>query len=434
MLRVALSVVAALLAASPAHADRILYATANDQTNGGANRVDGFCVRGDGGLAPVPSHQIQTNGILPRRLLVRARPDGTGVLYVAERDRVEAFSIRPGGGLQRMNATQPIKNMIPRDIALSPDGRTIYVPQPERDRVVAYPLEDDGSFTQLAADDARLTCIQGQVGSKYDNVIPADSLLYVSAPGTNRVEIFDVADDKIASTVTNSDGSVGPVTSGKTCVNPLKTGRALTNPVSIRTKLQGPRSLLLNGNVLIVEERFIKRIATFDMSLNGGVFCNHAKTDSTTCVAVPPAKSKKDKYQQRRGRSAKGNGYDGLLIVPTANAAPPPAASTLYGTQFFHGRIDAYNVPASGQLPMRPNHAAKIKVRTPDDLKTSPVRMATDDGTLYVAAGALDRVQAYRIRTSDGMLKSTDPFSMTDEQTGSFPNDVAIAVLSGDCR
>jgi hypothetical protein len=159
--------------------------------------------------------------------------------------------------------------------------------------------------------------------------------------------------------------------------------------------------------------------------------------------------NKKNKLQQRRGRSEKGNGYDALLIVPTADASAPPAASTLYGTQFFHGRIDAYTVPAGGMLPMRPNRPARVKVRTKDDLKTSPVRMTVDEGsdqaplrpaTLYVAAGALDRVQAYRIDKADGMLKSTngksptEPFSETDEQTGSFPNDVAIAVLSGDCR
>ena len=106
MLRVPLSVVGALLFAPPARADRILYATANDQDNAGANRVDGFCLRDGGGIAPTPTVQVQTASILPRRLLVRARPDGTSVLYVAERDRVEAYSVRPGGGLQRMNATE----------------------------------------------------------------------------------------------------------------------------------------------------------------------------------------------------------------------------------------------------------------------------------------------------------------------------------------
>ena len=51
---------------------------------------------------------------------------------------------------------------------------------------------------------------------------------------------------------------------------------------------------------------------------------------------------------------------------------------------------------------------------------------------LYVAAGEFDRVQAYRLRKSG--LPETTPFSQTDEQTGSFPNDVALAMLSEGCR
>jgi len=51
---------------------------------------------------------------------------------------------------------------------------------------------------------------------------------------------------------------------------------------------------------------------------------------------------------------------------------------------------------------------------------------------LYVAAGEFDRVQAYRLRKS-GLPEAT-PFSQTDEQTGSFPNDVALAMLSEGCR
>src|SRR5262249_61536087 len=92
---------------------------------------------------------------------------GSSVLYVAERDRVEAYSIGPHGGLKRMNASPIIDQMIPRDITLSADGLTIYVPQPQRDRVVTYPLNPDGSFAELIDDDPRVTCVQGQVQSQY---------------------------------------------------------------------------------------------------------------------------------------------------------------------------------------------------------------------------------------------------------------------------
>src|ERR1043166_7640526 len=70
----------ATLVAVPARAGTmILYATAASQ-----QRVDGFCVRGDGGLAPTPAVMRATAGIEPRRLLVAG-----GILYVAELNQVE---------------------------------------------------------------------------------------------------------------------------------------------------------------------------------------------------------------------------------------------------------------------------------------------------------------------------------------------------------
>jgi hypothetical protein len=39
-------------------------------------------------------------------------------------------------------------------------------------------------------------------------------------------------------------------------------------------------------------------------------------------------------------------------------------------------------------------------------------------------------VIAYRLR-SDGVLADTEPFSATEGRKGSFPNDVALATISG---
>jgi hypothetical protein len=50
-----------------------------------------------------------------------------------------------------------------------------------------------------------------------------------------------------------------------------------------------------------------------------------------------------------------------------------------------------------------------------------------------VAGGELDRVVAFRLR-SDGVPTDATPFSRTDEQTDSFPNDVAVAMLSAACE
>src|SRR5436309_4653313 len=110
----------ALLVAEPALAGSILYATAASQ-----QRIDGFCLGADGALAATPSVQIGTLGGLPRRVLV-----GNGVLYVAEIDRIEAFTIGARGGLRPFvppSATEPVTNLDPQDLALSPDGKTLYV-------------------------------------------------------------------------------------------------------------------------------------------------------------------------------------------------------------------------------------------------------------------------------------------------------------------
>src|SRR5207237_5769775 len=92
-----------LLAALPAAGGTILYATAASP-----GRVDGFCVGAGGGFVPGASvHTIDTNGKEPRRLLVVPGPTGTdGVLYVGERDRVDAFKIGAHGSLSHAGSTK----------------------------------------------------------------------------------------------------------------------------------------------------------------------------------------------------------------------------------------------------------------------------------------------------------------------------------------
>ena len=98
----------------------------------------------------------------------------------------------------------------------------------------------------------------------------------------------------------------------------------------------------------------------------------------------------------------------------------------LIGTQFFHGRIDSYELGADGLLPK------KTKKRSNADLRYTPVRLLPDQQVVYVATGEFDRIIAYRL-TVNGVLADSDPFSQTDEQNGSFPNDVAIAMLTEGC-
>src|SRR5437867_13193565 len=114
--------VVALLVAEPALAGSILYATAASL---GQQRIDGFCLGADGALAATPSVQVGTQGRLPRRVLVGKDVLGKPVLYVAEADRIEAFKIGDHGGLSSLGDTRAVRN--PQDLALSPDGKTLYV-------------------------------------------------------------------------------------------------------------------------------------------------------------------------------------------------------------------------------------------------------------------------------------------------------------------
>src|SRR5690349_2957648 len=98
-MRILVVLVALATVVSPARAGSILYATAAS-----VQRVDGFCIRNDGSLAPTASTQVDTAGDGPRRLVVGPN----GVLYVAETDRVEAFRIGRRGGLVRVGETKPL--------------------------------------------------------------------------------------------------------------------------------------------------------------------------------------------------------------------------------------------------------------------------------------------------------------------------------------
>src|SRR6059058_6707299 len=70
---------------------------------------------------------------------------------MGERDRVEAFTIGPRGGLKFLGSTTLIKDELPAiknelpmdvmDMAFNPDGRTLYVAQNGPDRIAAYPLD-----------------------------------------------------------------------------------------------------------------------------------------------------------------------------------------------------------------------------------------------------------------------------------------------------
>jgi 6-phosphogluconolactonase (cycloisomerase 2 family) len=392
------------LAARPATAGRILYATA--ATPG---RVDGFCINNDGSLATTPTVSISMRRgqdpvhSEPRRLLVGQAANGNGVLYVAEVDRVEVYRIDARGGLRWIGGTSVEDNMRPLDLALSADGKVLYVPQQiGKHRVAAYPLDDEGAPSSV--DHKPTSCALGPVAASFQNVIVNGSLLYVTAQDTpGRVDVFQIG----------PDGNLkNPFPDG--CENFATTKArtdAVTGPISTRHGLNVPKALALRDGVLYVEERGNNRIRAFRLHSDG-----HFDEPVKKFPSRP--KSTALKFQKIESTTAHGLAYEAILLQE----------NSLIASNFGKARIDTFLLRPGGKLPQTP------RVTSTSDIRMTPVRIAVDRNTLYVAAGEFDRVVAYRLQAKNGLLAATTPFSETNEQTGSFPNDVAVAMLAQQCQ
>jgi len=378
------------VAAFPGHAGTILYATAGSQ-----QRVDGFCVRSDGSLAPTPTVARATAGIEPRRLLVAG-----GVLYVAELNRVEAFQIGSHGGLQLLGNTEVLtkketgNNMEAVDLTTSPDGALLYVAERGPDQVVAYPIP-------LGSDTKLTSCIQGESNADFLALAVHTGMLYVAGAGQIRgINVF----------VLNADGSLPAPP--ENCLRSTSTQKrsAPTVPLSCRKRLERPRGLVIDeaSNILYAEDKVQSRVFAFALQPDG--------TFSPAPLSCTQSSQKKKEQQRPLNKTNVVAAYQSLLL----------SRSTLFGIQFDHGRIDAYHVNSDGRLSQQPTREAA-------DVRMTPVRGTINGNVLYLGGGELDRVRAFHLRDSDGMLAGSDSFSQTDEQAGSFPNDVALAVLDGTC-
>jgi 6-phosphogluconolactonase (cycloisomerase 2 family) len=372
----------ATLVAPPAWGASILYATA--ATPG---RIDGFCVNGDGSLASQPafSTNVGTNPEVaqPRRLLVAGN-----VLYVAEVDRVEAFSIGARGGIQRVGNTRSVRGARPIDLVVA--NGMLYVAEAGAGRITAYPLDAEG----VPAKDFT-SCVMGGIDASYQRLALQNSLMYATVAGLpGRVEVHPVA----------ADGRL-PAT-GDACELLVDGKRPdLTPRLSERGRLQNPKAMVVNGEFLYVEERESKRILTFKLA--NGLFS-------------PPVQvnKRKKRFQKPFAKSAPGPIYETMILHE----------GSLLLTVFGKGRVDAFKLKSNGKTRKQPSST------TEEDVRMSPVGLLAPAGRriLYVAAGEHDRILVYQLK-KNGVLAQGTPFSETDEQPGSFPNDVAIAVLAEGC-
>ena len=380
----------AVLVARPAVAGRMLYATAATPS-----RIDGFCLRDNGSVAPTPSVRVELISGQPRRILVM-----DSVLYVVEDNRVEAFKIGSKGGLSSLGRTPEETRSGPRDIAVSPNKNMLYVPDRSRNRIVGHPLDAEG---RPASDFT--TCIQGDTAQGYQALVVNGDKLYVSSNGGNgRIQVFGI----------NPDGSLYGTT-GSPLVTDCR-GATTEGPrpdptpaLSERKQIHDIKTFVVSGSFLYAEDRGRRRIKAFRLQPDGNfpppTIENPNKPNKKTW---PKAESKTEKVAQ----------YQMITLYKQA----------LIGTQFFHGRIDSYKLQDDGTFSPK-----RTKKRSNADLRFTPVRLVADQDVVYVAAGEFDRVLAYRLEPETGVIRDTDPFNETDEQKDSFPNEVAVAVLAAGC-
>jgi hypothetical protein len=119
--------------------------------------------------------------------------------------------------------------------------------------------------------------------------------------------------------------------------------------------------------------------------------------------------------------------YEVLYSYSPASATGAFIPPTLFATEFQRGRVDAYRLQ-----PTEKRFIAKKPRRVEEDVRSSPVGLVAADNVLYVSGGELDRIRAYRMRNRKGSTV-LQFIGETDEQEGSFPNDVAVVVPDA-CR
>lgn len=400
---------AAVLALSPlATAGTVLYATRTtpDPADNDASSIYGYCVKSNGGLGAITKYRIRTAGQYPRRLLV-----ANGVLYVAETDRVEAFSIGPKGGLTRLESTTPKGRMNPHDLAVSDDGTTLYVPRREQSQIVSYKIGANGfefGPNGTAGADDYDSCVHRRTRGDnaagrqlWESMAVRGNRLYVSLRASGAgVRVYTLRDDN------SFPSQQSPGTKATVC-------RANEDGISNydeKRGLGGPRTFVLGDDAVYVQRvgrRWLTRYELETDGANQGLFKKNGTNKKGEAVAKPTS------------RTVRTSLYDDLIA---ANQA-------IIGSVFARGRVDSFLLNSDGELPRRRTKATK------ENLVETPVRIRADMNTrtLYVPGGDLDRIQAYRLR-DDGELASTEPFSETDAVKGSFPNDAIVVTTTEECE
>jgi 6-phosphogluconolactonase (cycloisomerase 2 family) len=484
MRRLLLFAVLAAVCATPAAAQHLLFTTAATPA-----RIDVFRVSASGlptGEPPVVQQQLA--GERPRRVIVN---EARCALYVAETDRVEVYKIHKNGKLDRIGGTKRTKKMQAHDIELSVDGNMLYVPLRQQNTIAAYPLDAEGKPSNDPVQEGNImvgqptSCIWGEAGASWEDIEIQGDKLYATA--TNRLNVYGIdANGQLLGAARvpkdlNGDGTItederdvyppkdkdhptagdGMITSGdldlwgcapysitpnpiasidNICVDPeLKTKPkdlpVKTCPFTFRGRINGATGLIVRGTTLVVGERFIKDLLGFMLQADGNF--QPIPPDAQPISPDPPGPdlsqypTKKEKTKERKSRKKNRTEeqirYVGLTYFDGAGDRAP----VIYGAG-YKGRVDAFRLNPNPNDPTILVPKEKTSA-TPKNVVSTPTRtfvgLLGNSPTLYVAAGELDRIEAFKIADQGALDDKADPV-MTPVLKDSFPNDVVLVDTS----
>src|SRR5262249_42087426 len=229
----------------------------------------GFCIRGDGSLAPRPAIHVDTVGTNPRALV--AGPNH--VLYVAEAERVEAYKIQTHCALMRVGSTpeQANPSLNALDVTVSADGTLLYVPDNGRDLIAAYPLDPNNGAPAKEFS----SCVKGTAAQQVQRVIVQPPYLYAAAFSLGgRVSVYPLDPNGALENDPNE------------CIKePGGKDPNTTCPLPERRNISKPRGFVLDGGMVYTASIFKNRVVAF--TLTDGLFAPPImrKTGETVTMA-----------------------------------------------------------------------------------------------------------------------------------------------------
>lgn len=450
MRRILPCVALAIALGSPCAAETVLYATAASQS-----RIDGFKVNADGSLDGAAFEHQPTKSASPRRLVVRSCR-----LYVAETDRIEVFRIGPRGHLESLGNTLPLKGSNPHDMDLSPDGKTLYFPMRSQGALISFPLDDNGVpvplnddqnatgstgyFSRLDGADPQPTCVFAHGAGAWEDIEVTATNLYgaqfdrvmtFGLDGSGRIlgAIPTIEDPKNPDQETCENyrlATASPISCWERDINGTIIDADRDCWTSVRFRLSGATSLaLISGaqQTLVMNTQFDRRLLGFTLDATGN-FKDFGNTESK--------ERKKARKQERKSNRTNPQ----IRYIGITPYQPPPSATcrkknnkpvlecpAIFATG-YQGRTDSYQLN-DGIL------TRNTTGQTSRDPTSSPTRSTVGfDGQgrpkLYVAGGERDRIQVFRLSSLGRIADGEGPMMESDEQAGSFPNDVVLVDIT----